>query len=149
MHSLQCTLWKKQKLGWFTRLLSIQSTNQLGFSPAIMHQGIVIFHCPPVSVMIRNNFRIIELGYLSIKQNSLFLLTLQHSQTRKGWHHHDFVTRILKNKKLNSILPHSPLRHPTPPIFDLKQLLMPSGQYRLFLSMNFHKLPSSSFTIVL
>ena len=32
---------------------------KLGFIPAIITQGIVILHLPPVSVMIRNNFRIL------------------------------------------------------------------------------------------
>ena len=35
-------------------------------SPAIMPQDMVIFHLPPVSVMICNNFRILELDYLPI-----------------------------------------------------------------------------------
>ena len=54
-----------------------------GFIPIIMPQGIVIVHCPPVSVMICNNSRILELDYPPIKHPSLFLLNLWHSQTQK------------------------------------------------------------------
>ena len=57
--------------------------NKLGFSPTIMPQGIVIVQRHPVYVMIRNNFRIIELEYLPIHHPYLFLLILRHIQTRK------------------------------------------------------------------
>ena len=68
---------------------------KLGFIPAIMPQGIVIIHRPPVHVMIQNNFRILELGYIPTNHHSILLLTLRHSQTQKGWHHHNIAIRIL------------------------------------------------------
>ena len=40
----------------------------LGVSPAITPQGIAIFNCLPVSVMLCNDFRIIELDYYPIKK---------------------------------------------------------------------------------
>ena len=57
---------------------------KLVFNPAIMPQGIVIVQRPPLSIMIRNNFRLLELDYIPINHPSLFLLTLRHSQDLKG-----------------------------------------------------------------
>ena len=53
----------------------------LRFITSLIPQGIVIFHFPTVSVMICNNFRILELEYPSVHHPSLFLLILWHSQT--------------------------------------------------------------------
>ena len=58
--------------------------NNLVFSPAIMSQGNMIFHCTPVSIIVRNNVRILELEYLPIHHPSLFLLTFWQSKTLKG-----------------------------------------------------------------
>ena len=73
----------------------------LVLTPTIIPQGILIIHCPPVSIMIRNNFRINKLDYLPIHYPYLLLLTLQHSLTRKGWHDNNIIFRInLKQNKL-------------------------------------------------
>ena len=67
----------------------------LVFSTDIMYQVVVIFYCPSVYLMIHNNFRMIELDYISIHHSYLFLLNLHHSQTPKGWHHHTILIKIL------------------------------------------------------
>ena len=118
MHSLQCMPWKNQKLDESPGHYQFTLQTKLGFSPAIMLQGIVIVHLPPVSVMIRNNFRILELDYLPIHYPSILLLDLRHSQTQKGLHHHNIVIKLLLKYILNSFWYHSALRHPTSPIFS-------------------------------
>ena len=98
----------------------------LGFSTVIMTQYIVILHQPPVSVIICNNFRILELDYRPIHHPHLLYLTPPTQSTRKGWHHHNIVIRLLKKNKLNSVSYQSQLRYTTSQIyFDLKQSLMP------------------------
>ena len=47
---------------------------------AIMPECIVLLHCPPVSIMIVNSFRIPEFDYLPIHHTSFLLLDLGHSK---------------------------------------------------------------------
>ena len=58
-------------------------TNLL-LSTTIMSQGIVIVHCPHVSVIFSKNFSIIKLDYLPIENPYIFFLTLWNSQNLKG-----------------------------------------------------------------
>ena len=84
---------------------------KLGLSPAIMPQWNVVVHFHPVSVMIRYNFKIIEIEYLPINRYSLFLLNLWKGQTWKVWHYHNITIRILLK---HSVTFHSTQRHPNP-----------------------------------
>ena len=67
----------------------------LVFIHAIMYQVIVIAHCPPASLIIRNKFKMIDIDYIYIHHPSLFLLNLHHSHTQKGLHHHNILIRLL------------------------------------------------------
>ena len=117
MHSLEYTLWKNQKLVWATRWFPMRYPKQLLLSNSIITQCIVVVHFQPIFIFISNNFRILELNYLPIHCPSLLLLDLRHSQTGKGWHHHNIIIRILLKYTLNSVLSHSPLRNTTQQIF--------------------------------
>ena len=89
----------------------------LVLGPTIIPQFIFIVLCPPVYLIILNSCRILELEDLPIHYPSLFLLTLQKSQTQKGSHHHIIIIRFLHLKILISVLSQAPLRHTTSPIF--------------------------------
>ena len=127
----------------------------MAFIPAIILQGIVIFQIPHIYLMICNNCRILVFDFLPINHNSIFFLTLRNSKIQNGWHHHSIVIRIIKNKNIKPCLvPFTTKTSHITNIFDLKQSLMPYPwallvQYRLFLSMHFHKLPSYLFFNIL
>ena len=65
-----------------------------------MPQGIVISHWSTVSLMIINNYRILELEYTPIIHPFLSHRTLRNSQTWKVWHHINITIRFIfiKNK---------------------------------------------------
>ena len=103
MHSLQCLLWKEKNLDGTPVRSPFTFQTTLVCSPAIVPRCILIFHNPPVSVMIFNNLSI-ELDYLLIHHPYLFLLTLRNSQTWKGWNHNNIVIRLLSIKHIKLFL---------------------------------------------
>ena len=68
---------------------------KLLISTTIIPRGILHFHCLPVSVMMHNNFSIIELDHLPTHHPSFFLLTLWHSLTWKIWHPRNIIIRLI------------------------------------------------------
>ena len=72
---------KNKNLDWLTGHSTCTLQTNLGFSPSIMPQGIVIVHYPPVSEMTRKNLSILELDYLPIHHPYLLRLSLRHGQS--------------------------------------------------------------------
>ena len=100
IHSLQYMLWKNHNLDGPPGGSPYTLQTNLVIIPAIMPQWILVVHYHPVFIMIRNNFRILELEYLPIRHYYFFLLTLWNIQIWKGWHHYNIIIRILWKFKL-------------------------------------------------
>ena len=98
MYPPQYMLKMKEKIGWATSLFPMHSSNQFGTYYCHCVSRYCDFPLPPCIYNYQKKSIIIELDYHPIHHLYLFLLTIWHSQTWKGWHHHNIIIWLLNIK---------------------------------------------------